>query len=372
MLLAARTRAKALWAKARDIKFGVYKVTQNFSPSARLSNITLRLKKCCYLSLGSLVHFDESTLLRSCGNEFNDNAVKMLLPLLQKRVKLDLLGDTQENAVMKQLVRHVLGLLCCTTTLEIKYKYWIEAEYEGNPGPVAASLGIGCKEPGHETWYGSPDARLRGSSPPPRDPAVHDVALVCIEEVPPETKGNSLSVELKLRAKALSQSVATAVVSAFTENKLHPNDNSVVPTLLINCRSARVILYDAVQDYLLISDHVDLFTVDNETVDENAIFFLWLFINHRCVYCHVCNFLKNKLTDTYRLFLGTLEGTLEKSTIHSRLAADGKLANFQELRQKDSNWQSPETFVQSDMDANDTDLVDYETGPPPRKRPAGP
>jgi hypothetical protein len=81
----------------------------------------------------------------------------------------------------------------------------------------------------------------------------------------------------------MSQIIGTAVVASFTEHKLHPQHNSLVPTLVINCTCVKVVLYDCNHDILAISSKIDLFDEYNaaNTVKQSTLLLIWLFINHR-------------------------------------------------------------------------------------------
>ena len=79
--------------------------------------------------------------------------------------------------------------------------------------------------------------------------------------------------------KSSSQAIGTVVLSSFIEHKLHPSQNSIVPCLLMNSSTVRVLLFDCVEDILLISDKVSFVT--GSYVEPSTLLFLWLFLNHR-------------------------------------------------------------------------------------------
>ena len=86
---------------------------------------------------------------------------------------------------------------------------------------------------------------------------------------------------MKRESRSQSQAIGTVVLSSFTEHKLHPSRNSLVPSILINCYTVQVFLYDCEADVLLITEKVDL--RDDKRVKKSGLLFLWLFINHRYV-----------------------------------------------------------------------------------------
>ena len=120
------------------------------------------------------------------------------------------------------------------------HRSWADVEFEGaRPNLEVGSLGLRSKTPGSETLYGTPDGCLRGSSPPPRvaNEHVHEVAMVASDDAVAETDGDITELEMKINMKTLGQVIATAITSAFTESNIHTSDNSLIPTLFINCHT---------------------------------------------------------------------------------------------------------------------------------------
>lgn len=212
--------------------------------------------------------------------------VEMLLPVLRNShcVSTD---QYLEKQLVIELMYSLLRHLSVESRIEKKHSAVVKAlESEGYTGVDVEALGIGCKKEGSETWYGSPDGRVRGISPDP-DPTSdeltgHHVNVLGIEEPSSDTDGGSSIIEFKLKMKALSQMIGMVVVSSFTEHNLHRRENPMVPTLIINCSTFKVILYDCEKDILLISDPVDIFN-ESERIKKSTILLMWLFINHRSV-----------------------------------------------------------------------------------------
>ena len=341
------------------MEFGVYEVTECFSPRALFSDIDLEIAMRGRLQLESLVHFNCEILTKANSDEADVAAVEMLLPLLTTRVKLHVDSDSLENVVMRELIKSVLHPLSTETIMEKKYRTWIEDEFPHRPRSLLTGfLGMGSKD----TWHGQPDARIRGSSP------VLEVDVVGFDdEDEAETDAATTPVEGKRKAKKLSQSIATTVVSSFTEKKLHPSENALVPSILINCRYVRVLLYDCQKDVLLISAPVDLVN-NRQHVIKSTILFLWLFINHRYIIINYDIKAKSLLSFfmcNSRLFLGTIGDNLPQSSIHKRLEYDKRLNSFRSLREKCINW-NPGRGVYAD--SSDAPLLTAATGPPPSKK----
>ncbi len=206
-------------------------------------------------------------------------AVGKLLALLNKRIKLNIHARFLESDNMREIVQNVLKELTVSVTLESrKHASWVEVEFEDedNTQVSVAHLGMGHKG---STWYGSPDARLRGFVPE------NEVIVISHHSEEPETDGASLNLELKRTIKKISQTIATTVLASFTEKNLHPTLNPLVPCILIDCRYIQIVMYDCDADVLLISEKNELMDEndEDELVSKSAILLLWLFINHRYI-----------------------------------------------------------------------------------------
>ena len=86
----------------------------------------------------------------------------------------------------------------------------------------------------------------------------------------------------------MSQLITTNVVSSFGEHNLHKQENPIVPSLMLNSHWVAVSLYDCINNYLIVSERIDLY--DEEWVlKDSVLLFIWLFINHRYVVIHRFN-----------------------------------------------------------------------------------
>ncbi len=257
-----------LWRKIRDTKFGVYEIIHNFDPRTTFSTLDLHFTSNQHVSLQSLMHFSPDSIIVDPDSTVQ-SALEKLDAQLKKKARLDIDYNVLENVIMCELIKLVLHPLSSQTIMGKKYKHWIEEEF--GAGQVEIGFwGIGSLN----TWHGQPDARLRGSSS-------SSVDVVGVEdEDEGETDAASVILETKRSTKKMSQIIGLSVVSSFTEKKLHPSDNPLVPTILVNCRSVRVILYDCMEDVLLVSDKVNLLDYKGQMLAD-ATLFLWLFLNHR-------------------------------------------------------------------------------------------
>ena len=222
------------------------------------------------MKLGDILHFDPNIL--TDGNDDSDlnTAIDAVLPLLRgKSIALDVEKECLEVVVLQELISNFFKNIASSIILERNYSEWVSEECSDGDGITSDHLGLGCNL---TTWYGSPDVRLRGLS------TDCDVVFSGYDNGD-ESDGGSTILEVK--RKSSSQAIGTAVISSFTEHSLHTSLNSLVPTILINCYTAEVYLYDCVSDVLLITERVDF--RKELHVTKSGILFLWLFINHRHV-----------------------------------------------------------------------------------------
>ena len=136
-------------------------------------------------------------------------------------------------------------------------------------------LGIGNQS----TWHGYPDACFRIS------PNV-DIPIISCDDSDKETPGDTTTIEAKLNwsDSKLMQLVATSVVVSFTEKAIHKDLLATVPTLMITPMCAKICVYDATQDYLLISETFQWVKKDEDngyTFDREGLLLLWMTLNHR-------------------------------------------------------------------------------------------
>ena len=148
------------------------------------------------------------------------------------------------------------------------------------PGLEIGDLGMGTVH----TWHGTPDARVRGAEVVYRRETdeIDEVSQASRDdESETASDGATTTVEAKVMTKDanLHQAVGTCVVSSFTETSLHPNLNTLVPTILIDEKQFRVCLYDSNQDILMISKSKNLATKGGLSNSEMVL--LWLTLNHR-------------------------------------------------------------------------------------------
>ena len=217
-----------------------------------------------------------------------------------------------ESAVFGHTIKHFLSLMASdiyvSKTDAGKYEPNIFDEYKVS----SMHLGMG----NYHTWYGTPDARIRGS--------VSEVDLLTSSESEEDQLGNSVCLEAKkcsVFGNNYSQLISTAVVSSFVEHNNHDHLNSAVPTLLINQHVAYICVYDCVSDILLISDEI-IFKAEGKIVKE-AAYLLWLTLNHRQFLCKVD--LTSEVCKKY------------SSEFHT-LAESKHLTEYQQLKLKNINW----------------------------------
>ena len=100
-----------------------------------------------------------------------------------------------------------------------------------------------------------------------------------------ETDGTSTPCETKkhIQEEDIAQIIKICVVSSFTENNLHPRLNPLVPIIAIDPENARICLYDAQKDVLLLSEEFKCIDHDKDVFNYVGATLLWAMINHRYV-----------------------------------------------------------------------------------------
>ena len=73
----------------------------------------------------------------------------------------------------------------------------------------------------------------------------------------------------------LAQLAAETVVSSFTERKLHPGMNTMVPTVLVDEESVTGCLYDAEHDLLIFTSKVIWRDTDDNQLSKAGVTLLW-------------------------------------------------------------------------------------------------
>lgn len=294
-----------MWKGISEKKFYVYTVVNGFNPTKKFSSVQLDVKKSAHVLLSSIIHFDYNSLVRESEDEAENKAVVMLLNVLSQRIKLTIRPPFKKS-VMLEVVTNVLSKLGVSTSVENCHKSWLKDLEEEESLDFSfidiEPLGIGSKREGKETWYGTPDSRVRGVSPRlstsvtpipstsatprPSTSAAHscEVNIIGVEDIPLESDGCSSYVEFILRMKLVSQFISTSVVASFTEHHHHGDKNPLVPVIVINSRTIMIVLYDCVHDVLMLSESIDLFNEYTHSVLESeAILLMWIFVNHRSV-----------------------------------------------------------------------------------------
>ena len=199
------------------------------------------------------------------------------------------INKPSESEMMIKLMSTVFVPLCSDVTLESRYARILDKCRMPMPDDVhVGAIGLGSAK----TWHGTPDARVGGVEVVQRVDSGQEWALEANSEYDSEddsedegsdqSDGNNTQVEGKLLTleSNLAQAVSTCVVASFTQKTRHPELKAMVPTVLIDEREFRVILYDCEKDILLISISKALASKKGR-LSRGAMALLWLVINHR-------------------------------------------------------------------------------------------
>jgi hypothetical protein len=219
------------------------------------------------------MYFDHKTLTQAGPDPKQTKAINKISTYFRMR-RRELLISTSlsETEIMQEYVWEIFRHITESVTLEErKHSSWVAVNREEDTSLFSEYLGLGMRG---KTWYGSPDGRLRGNN------SEFTPAHVSAEE---ESESDAATSQLEMKKiKKMSQTIGTAVLASFTEHNLHSDENPLVPCILMDCCYIQVVMYDCVNDVLLITDKV-VIRDDQGKACKYAVLFLWLFINHRYV-----------------------------------------------------------------------------------------
>jgi len=146
----------------------------------------------------------------------------------------------KESDLMISLSSKVFVPLCSEVPLENKYARILWRYGMSMPELQVGDIGLGSVN----TWHGTPDAQIRGMEVVLRVDSGEEWA---VEE--DDSKDESTSLEVLTRESNLAQAIGTGVVASFTAKAHHPEQNALIPTVLIDDKEFRVILYDCEKIY---------------------------------------------------------------------------------------------------------------------------
>ena len=280
-----------------DLPFFFYKITNGFNPTTPFSKAYLTFEhykdngQALAVRFKNLFTFD-GTLLDTPDKRPEDLAASMDKLVRSMKEKSPYTGTfATEGELVINLCRDVLIPLFGEVTLEKRYAKKITDN--DLQGATAEHIGMGTKT----TWHGTPDLRVKGC------PLVTTtVPLVADEEMTedmedienspqsqasppqqasPHSIGSSTNIESKLEMKPahLDQLITTSVVAAFIEHRIHPLQNPLIPTILINRKGFKICLYDPKDDILLISKTKNI--LKKGSLSSSGLLLLWIVVHHR-------------------------------------------------------------------------------------------
>ena len=271
--------------------FRVYHVEEMISQS-RFSTNDLLLAPIQRIRIPalSLLDLDKNMLTEGASttqamNNGRSKAIQALVDVLStSAASLDCMNQSFSRESSAFLADRVLSKLCKCIMLDVlSYKEMLKAKRDD--GYISANnitcekIAMGAANP----WYGTPDARCQGFIDDSETVLIDVSPLTSPSTSEEESDGTSTVCEAKLASidteSVLSQLVKTTVTSAFIEHTQHLCHNPMVPVILVNTGNARICLYDASQDLLLISENFPW--LDGVTLCKSGTTLLWAMLNHR-------------------------------------------------------------------------------------------
>ena len=237
-------------------------------------------------------------------------------------------------------------------------------EYREEEDSKTCSLGMGHRF----SWHGWPDM-VAGETPPaagntPIVLATTDKAEEESTESEPESESEADSrdveqsqeavVEVKRRGLTgvLNQLVAQTVVFSYTMGNRHPDLNSMVPGIAINAQEYKIVLFDHVNDLLLITRALPYKKFESSDMDDAGILLLWVVLNHR----------------KFMLSLQRSRNSLDHIKSHFPAVAGYQMEYFKSLHSWTRDAAEVEGIREGDGPTCSIDDEDWYEPPEPKKR----
>ena len=135
--------------------------------------------------------------------------------------------------------------------------------------------------------------------------------------------GDGVGIEFKRKVTktCISQAAAEAIVCSFVHHSRHKHQSPLVPILLLDGKSFYIVMYDCVDDVLLISDEVTI--VKRRRALRSRILLLWMILHYQVILKETTQHYKDLLTDP--------EGAL-RSRFHQKCKDDKWLHHYKSLQ----------------------------------------
>ena len=184
------------------------------------------------------------------------------------------ISKQSEKDVMLSISSEILVPLCREVILEKRYRDVLKGQVSVL---TFGEIGMGSVH----TWHGTPDVRVRGAEVVYRKETEekYEVNEVLSDDESGDGATTTREEKVMARDANLHQAIGTCIVSSFIEKSLHPDQQALVPTILIDETQFRVCLYDSEKDVLLISESKCLATKGG--LSRSGMALLWVVTNHR-------------------------------------------------------------------------------------------
>ena len=189
-----------------------------------------------------------------------------------------------ERDVMLAIAKNILVNLSPDVIMEKRYREAVNSILAKDPTLPLDTSNLGMGHLG--AWHGTIDTRVMGSIVICQGDVMHEdeedgvyedeVFFDMIEESTTNLEG-----KISYGWANLPQAIAISVVSSFTIKGLSDSSCVFVPTILIDKKSFKIILYDCERDVLLLSNAVPLGLGGH--LSQTAMATLWAVFNHRSV-----------------------------------------------------------------------------------------
>lgn len=274
MLCLADTEAQTLWEEIKYLHFSHCVIEKNFTSYIPISNVDLRVRKTTHVPLEDFVDFNHTMLTAANEDKRIMEAVKHLVKVILPRTKLNLSPQDLERSSFPTMIKKIIAPLSKTVCVEKQYK----SKVSGIDNVTTGNLGVGT----NNTWHGQPDGRIRGYTHEEVDLMVAGIRGSDGEVSDGAT--STFDAKRNINSKETSKLIATNVISSFIEQNNNPHMNGLIPSLMMNCETIQISLYDSVKDLLFTTGKIEFLLEETEfTFKPSILLLIWLFINHRYV-----------------------------------------------------------------------------------------
>ena len=210
----------------------------------------------------------------------------------------------KEKNVFVSIMKNLFTKICERVYLSSSYDV---TENFSDPIIERTHIGIGSAQ----TLHGYPDSRVRA-----KNSEVHLISHENDASESPVSDGDSIIIEGKRSTVTFNvhQLIATTIVASFTEMNLHPDQNPLIPVIMICVPQAKICFYDCKNDLLIMSETFNW--VDRGKLRKLHMLLVWLAIHHRYIYVLCYSYITSTTAGKNISMMSPLKPTIKSHRVH--------------------------------------------------------